>query len=68
MADHSKPLMLATAAWYDVLGKTHQFQAAMLRGDVEAAEVIRREAHDLLDANLDQNAEAATHVRKLLAG
>ncbi len=43
-----------------------QYQAAILRGDPDAAERIRREAHDVLDANLDLNAEAAMAVRAII--
>lgn len=65
-ADHKPALALATAAWLQLHGLTQQYQAAVLRGDVEDAERIRREAHDVLDSNLDLNGQAAVSTRALL--
>ena len=65
MADHKEALRLATAAWIDLLGLTHAYQAAALRGDVEEAERLRQRAHDLLDANLDLNSQVAHAVKAL---
>ena len=68
MSEHQKPLALATAAWIQLHGLTQAYQAAILRGHIDEAERIRREAHDVLDANLDMNGQAAEAVRSLLKG
>lgn len=68
MSEPRKALVLATAAWTQLHGLTQAYQAAVLRGDDAGAELIRREAHDLLDSNLDLNAEAAQAVKALLGG
>lgn len=62
---HRLPLLLATAAWKELHGKTQAYQAAVMRGDHEAAQTLRAEAHDLLDSNLDLNGEVAVAVRAL---
>lgn len=67
-AEARKALVLATAAWAQLHGLTQTYQAAILRGDDDEAERLRREAHDILDSNLDLNAEAAHHTRALLGG
>ena len=67
MTEHKAPLQLATAAWLQLHGLTQSYQAAVLRGaSQDELERIRREAHDVLDANLDFNSEAAHAVRSLL--
>lgn len=64
---HKPALALATAAWLKLLAITHEYQSAVMRGaEQDELERIRREAHDTLDANLDQNGHAATHARALL--
>lgn len=65
---HREPLTRATAAWLDLLALSHAYQAAILRGDVSEAENIRVRAHDVLDANLDHNGEAASAVRSIIRG
>ncbi len=67
MTDHKGPLQLATAAWIQLHGLTQAYQAAVLRGaSKDEIEHIRREAHDVLDSNLDLNGQAAQAVRDLL--
>jgi hypothetical protein len=66
MKDHTSPLALATAAWMHLHGLTQQYQAAVMRGDAEDADRIRREAHDVLDSNLDLNGEAARAIMAIL--
>jgi hypothetical protein len=66
--EHRRPLALATAAWIELHGATQAYQAAVLRGDVKEAEKIRARCHDILDANLDQNAAAAQAVRNIIGG
>lgn len=71
MTDRAAPrraLLLATAAWTQLHGLTQQYQAAILRDDLDGAQRIRDEAHALLDSNLDLNAEAAHHTKALLGG
>lgn len=69
MSDHKASLALATAAWLQLHGLTQAYQAAVLRGaGDDELERIRREAHDVLDANLDQNGHAALAVKALLKG
>jgi|GEM_PF-1089891 len=55
------PAILSLATWKELNAKQSTYAAAVLRGDTEAAERIRREAHDLLDACLDLNAEVVGH-------
>lgn len=62
---HKLPLLLATAAWKDLQSRTQAFQAAVIRGDAEAAQRLRHECHDLLDSNLDLNSEVAVAVRAM---
>jgi F0F1-type ATP synthase membrane subunit b/b' len=64
----TSPTILATASWLRLLSITHAFQAAMIAGDLDEAARLRVEAHDVLDANLDQRAEAAAGVRALIEG
>ena len=66
MTDHKPALIKAAASWMQLHSLTQAYQAAILRNDVEGAETIRRQAHDVLDVNLDMNAEAATAVRAIL--
>lgn len=67
MSGHKRPLALATAAWQQLHGLTLAYQAAVLRGAQEVElEAIRREAHDVLDSNLDLNGEAAVETRKII--
>lgn len=58
--------MLATAAKIDLQAKMQAYHAAVLRGDADSAETIRREAHDMLDNGLDLFAEAANAVRQTI--
>lgn len=64
----TSPTVLATASWVRLLSITHALQAAHIMGDLDEAARLRREAHDVLDANLDQRAEAAAVVRSLIEG
>lgn len=68
MRPHQRALALATAAWVQLHGLTQAYQAAILRGDIDEAERIRAQAHDVLDANLDMNEEAAVAVRSVFGG
>ncbi|WP_010660221.1 hypothetical protein [Brucella anthropi] len=52
------PVVLAEAAWQDILGLQQQHFAAVMRGDMDGAEDIRRRMHDMLDVHLDHRAEA----------
>lgn len=63
---HRERLLRATAAWLDLLALTHAYQAAIMRGDITEAEEIRARAHDVLDANLDLNGQAATAVSNII--
>lgn len=64
----TSPTVLATASWLRLLSITHAFQAAMIAGDLPEADRLRGEAHDVLDGNLDQRAEAAAGVVAILQG
>lgn len=66
MSDHRRAAALAAAAWKDLAAKTHSYQAALLRGDDEAAQVIRQEAHDMLDNCFDLNGEVAQAALAIL--
>jgi len=59
------PPVLFTASWLRLLSITHAHMAASIAGDRAEAERLRDEAHAVLDANLDQRAEAAAEVRAL---
>lgn len=65
---HKRPLKLATVAWLNLLDVTQAYQAAILQGDADRANGLRVMAHDLLDANLDLNGEAAVAVRSIKGG
>lgn len=52
------PVVLAEAAWQDILGLQQQHFAAAMRGDRDSAEDIRRRMHDMLDVHLDHRSEA----------
>ncbi|MGA0604862.1 hypothetical protein ACO2Q0_02590 [Phenylobacterium sp. VNQ135] len=67
-AEARKALVLATAAWAQLHGLKHTYEAAILRGDDKEAQRLRDEAHSLLDSNLDLHAEAAHHAKALLGG
>jgi hypothetical protein len=66
MKPHQIALAKATAAWMQIHGETQNYGAAIMRNDIEGAEVIRVRLHDLLDSMLDMNAEAAVATRALL--
>lgn len=66
MSDHRPHLALATATLLELIGKAQSYQAAVIQGRIEEAEVLRREAHDLLDAYFDHNDQAAQAVKALL--
>lgn len=51
--------ILAAAAWKDLNAKSANYQAAILRGDHDAAQALRQEAHDILDTHLDLSGEIA---------
>jgi hypothetical protein len=64
---HRSITALATAAWMKLLAKSHEYQGAELAAaSPDELERIRREAHDLLDANLDLNGQAARAVRAII--
>jgi hypothetical protein len=62
-SDHRKSLSLATAVWMDIVSTGQAYQAAVLRGDQTAADVLRAKGHDLLDSYFDLNGQAAEAVR-----
>lgn len=66
MSDQRAKAVLAAAAWKDLNSKSSSYQAAILRGDDEAAQSIRREAHDMLDTYMDLNGEVAKAALDLL--
>lgn len=69
MSAHKEALALATATLLEIIARGKATQAAVLRGDTpEAQEHIRREAHDLLDAYIDQMGDAAQHSLSILKG
>ncbi len=55
------PAIMAMATWKELNATQSTYAAAVLRKDTEAANRIRREAHDLLDACLDLNGEIVGH-------
>jgi hypothetical protein len=58
-------VLLSVAAERDLHAAAQRFEAAEMRGDKTAAERLRSEAHDLLDALLDHKATAAGLSRSL---
>lgn len=66
MSDHKAPLALATASLMEIIGKSQAYQAAIIQGRIEDAELLRREAHDMLDSYFDLNGQAAQAVKALL--
>lgn len=49
-----KPLTLAQATWQDLIGERHKFIAALMRGNMEDAALIREDIHMHLEAYLDR--------------
>ena len=68
MSDYRGKAVLAAAAWKDLNAKSSAYQAALLRGDDEAARAIRQEAHDMLDTHLDLSGEVAQSTLDILKG
>lgn len=66
MSGAKRSQTLAMAALTQLNGLTLAYRAAIMRGDEAGAERIRREAHDVLDSNLDLNGEAAVETRKII--
>jgi hypothetical protein len=60
-----KAVLLSVAAERDLHAAAQRFEAAEMRGDKAAAEQIRGEAHDILDAMLDHRATAAALSRSI---
>jgi hypothetical protein len=66
VSEHRKASMLAAAGIQDIISQGAAIQACALRGDgQEPREAIRSKAHALLDAYLDNMADAGTHARAL---
>lgn len=65
MTSQPSPGAMAAAAWKELSGLRYAYEAAILRGEQEEAEAIRRKAHDLLDVNFDM--AAATSIFTLRA-
>jgi hypothetical protein len=63
---HRGKAILAAAAWKDLNAKSSAYQAAILRGDHEAAQALRMEAHDILDTHLDLSGEVAQAALDIL--
>nr|WP_303682840.1 hypothetical protein [Brevundimonas naejangsanensis] len=62
-----KASMLGTAALMEIISRAQSTQAAVLRGAPEAElEILRREAHDLVDSYLDHMTDAARHTREII--
>ena len=69
MSAHNEALAMATATLLEIVARGKATQAAVIRGDSFASqEHIRREAHDLLDAYIDQMGDAAQHSLSILKG
>ena len=66
MSAHRGKAILAAAAWKDLNAKSSSYQAAVLRGDHDAARALRQEAHDMLDTHLDLSAEVAQAALDIL--
>lgn len=67
MSDHKRPLTLAMAALNELISRAQAMQAAAIRGDgQDAMETMRQEAHDVLDAYLDNTVEAGRAARAIL--
>lgn len=49
-----KPHTLAQATWQDLIGERHKYLAAVMRGNMEDAAVIREDMHLYLEAYLDR--------------
>lgn len=59
---------LAAAAWKDLNAISSQYQAALLRGDDQAARDLRQQAHDMLDTHLDLSGEIVQATLDILKG
>lgn len=67
MADHTDHNRMATAALMDIISRGKAAQAVELRGDNAAErDRLRAEAHDLLDAYLDNMTAAARAARMII--
>ncbi len=66
MSQHRRAAVLAAASWKDLNAKSANYQAAILRGDDDAAKAIRQEAHDILDTHLDLSGEVAQAALDIL--
>jgi hypothetical protein len=58
-----KLFLEAQASWVELEAAVRQLVVATLRDDARAAEVVRRQAHDLLDRHLDFKVESVTAIR-----
>lgn len=66
-AAHKRPAALATASILEVIQTGSALQTAIIRGaGPDEQEALRRKAHDMLDAYLDQTTEAATIVARMI--
>jgi hypothetical protein len=58
--------ILASASWLRLSATTQELQAAAVREDEDRVEMLRNEAHALLDAHLDQHVAIARGFLNLL--
>ena len=69
MTDHKADMEKVTATLVELTAVARSYQAAVLRGaDQAETEAVRGKAHDLLDAYLDRQADAARAVLSILKG
>jgi len=68
MPDFNRLLILATAAKDDLEATIQHLRAATLRGDELGARRLRQQAHDILDACLDLQAQSAVALRMQIGG
>jgi hypothetical protein len=64
MSDIIRKQLLAQAAWLEVEAAIKSLEAAVLRGDREAAIAARQKVHDMLDSHLDLKCGALVDVLK----
>lgn len=69
MTDHKADIAKATATMIEMIAVGRSYQSAVMRGAPEAeTEALRGKAHDLLDAYLDRQKDAAVAVLDILKG
>lgn len=68
MSEHREILAKAHAAQLQMIGYWQEYQAAVLLGDVAAAEALRGKAHDTLDAYFDAAQALGQTLRTLSKG